>query len=418
MKKIFSICMVLVTWSGFAFSGEKSPAGNKGTMGWQDVYVSALENNPSIKESEKSLEQAKLNYYASFSNFLPQVSLSAGESRSGDALANGYSAGVSGRLSLFSGFANIAGTERRHLDFKIASENYRRTFADEVYNLRKSFINLLAAQETVRLAKNICERRMKNYELIKLRYEAGREDKGSYKRVEADKFQIETELNQYARNLKVAAAQLCRDMGMDGYEVPSVTGNFVVKEPDIDFDYETLMKRIPEYLIASYRLEEAKAGVVSARSSLFPSLSLSASSSMRGDDFPPDDLSWSAGLSLSFPLFTGGRNLMGVKTAQINRKMYELSLSGTAQQLRASLVHARNSLLSSIENVNAREKYMEASREQSEITTMKYLNGLVTYYEWYNVENDYINAQKASLNAKSDALLAEAAWKKLLGIGE
>ena len=109
---------------------------------------------------------------------------------------------------------------------------------------------------------------------------------------------------------------------------------------------------------------------------------------------------------------------MGVKTAQINRKMYELSLSGTAQQLRASLVHARNSLLSSIENVNAREKYMEASREQSEITTMKYLNGLVTYYEWYNVENDYINAQKASLNAKSDALLAEAAWKKLLGIGE
>ena len=107
-----------------------------------------------------------------------------------------------------------------------------------------------------------------------------------------------------------------------------------------------------------------------------------------------------------------------MKIAEINRNIFKNSAQETALQLRASLVSAWNSLVSSIENVRIKETYMRASEEQSKITTVKYLNGLVSYYDWYNVENDFINAQKSSLSAKSDAFLAEASWKKTLGIGE
>ena len=389
-----------------------------GALGWQDVLYTAMKKNPSMLQSIRTLEQAKWNYYSTFSNFLPQVSVSAGDSRNGTTLTNDYSLGISGRLNVFSGFGNIAESGMKGLEVKIASENYRRIVADEIYNLRKSFTNLLVAQEMIKLSKDIYERRIKNYELIKLRYEAGREDKGSYMRVGADKFQIETEVNQYKRNLQVAAAQLCRDMGRAGYEALTVTGTFSLEQSGVNVDYEKLLKNIPEYLLAAYKLDKSKLEVISVKSSLYPGVSLSAGSSRSGDDFPLSDSSWSAGLNLSWPIFTSGKNLIKVKTAYLARQIYELSLFETTQRLRAALISAWNTFLCSVENVNVRGKYLEASKEQSDITTMKYLNGLVTYYEWYNVENDYINAQKSSLSAKSDALLAEAAWKKTLGIGE
>jgi len=387
-------------------------------MSWNDVLKEAKDKNPTLIKAEESLNQAELYYKMSFSNFLPQVSASAGDSRNSSGLTNSYSFGLSGRLAVFSGFSNITETGIKKLDLKVEQEQYRRAVSDVIYNLRKSYVNLLLTQDMINLSSEIYSRRLKNFDLIRLKYDAGREDKGALMRVEADKLQAEYELNQNKRNLQTASAQLFRDMGIERFEVVAVTGSFSVRLPYWDMDYKVLMEHIPEYLIAKYNLDKSLLSIKSAKSDFYPGISLSASTSRSGEDFPLDGPSWNAGLSLSLPLFTGGRNYFNVKIAEINRNIFKNSAQETALQLRASLVSAWNSLVSSIENVRIKETYMRASEEQSKITTVKYLNGLVSYYDWYNVENDFINAQKSSLSAKSDAFLAEASWKKTLGIGE
>ena len=62
-----------------------------------------------------------------------------------------------------------------------------------------------------------------------------------------------------------------------------------------------------------------------------------------------------------------------------------------------------------------REKYKEASQEQSQVTTAKYVNGLTTYYDWYSVENNFISSQKSFLSAIREAILAESRWLNLIG---
>jgi outer membrane protein TolC len=62
-----------------------------------------------------------------------------------------------------------------------------------------------------------------------------------------------------------------------------------------------------------------------------------------------------------------------------------------------------------------REKYLHALEKQSEIISLKYANGLATYYDWYQVEESFINMQKSLLNLKKELILSELNLKKYLG---
>ncbi|HQN50017.1 MAG TPA: TolC family protein, partial [Phenylobacterium sp.] len=52
--------------------------------------------------------------------------------------------------------------------------------------LRTAFVRLIKAQESVDISKQIIEIRKKNYNLVKMRYQAGREHKGSLMSAEAN----------------------------------------------------------------------------------------------------------------------------------------------------------------------------------------------------------------------------------------
>ncbi|MDR0485407.1 MAG: hypothetical protein LBH29_01620, partial [Elusimicrobiota bacterium] len=57
----------------------------------------------------------------------------------------------------------------------------------------------------------------------------------------------------------------------------------------------------------------------------------------------------------------------------------------------------------------------EASQIQAEISERKYVNGLISYQDWYSIENDYINSQIQFLDAKRNSALEEVKWKKFKG---
>ncbi|MDR3274618.1 MAG: hypothetical protein LBS81_01250 [Endomicrobium sp.] len=46
-----------------------------------------------------------------------------------------------------------------------------------------------------------------------------------------------------------------------------------------------------------------------------------------------------------------------------------------------------------------KEQYLSAAKLQTEISS-KYINGLLTYHDWYAAENEYIYLQKELLDTK------------------
>lgn len=385
---------------------------------WDEVLRETTAKNPALLKAEKSLETARLNYLRSFSNFLPQVSASAvaGRSQFGSMEpTDDYSYGISGSLSLFSGLSDVSETRIKNIEYKIAQANYERAKSDAVYRIRRSFDNLLWAQEMTLLSAEILKRRTENFELVRLKYESGREDLGTLMRAEADKVQAEYELAKSKRYLRTASSQMLKDMGRDDFSVVTVTGSFASGRIDENISPDVLVEKIPEYVVAEYNLRKSQEEIKSARSQFFPDLSVSAGASKSGDKWLPENDRWSAGLNLSYLFFPGGRNVYNLKIAENNKALSDETLRETKHLLRARVETAFNDLVDSAENVKVREVYYTAARERAKITAAKYVNGLVLYYEWDIAESDFINAQKALLNAKRDASLAEASWANILG---
>ncbi|MDD5686899.1 MAG: TolC family protein [Elusimicrobia bacterium] len=416
MKKLFIILafsfQILILSSNFSHSQQ---------LTWQDVLAEAKTKNPDLIKAEKGIKKARLSYYSSFTNFLPQLSASAGagQSKSSDnSESKNYSYGLSGRLSLFSGFSDISQSQSSNIGLKIAELEYKRALSDMVFSLKQSFVNLLLAQETVVLTEAILKRRSENYELVKFKYDAGIEDKGSLLRVDADKLQAEYELARAKRALGTASTQMVRDIGRDEFEVISVTGTFTVVVPKEVPASNELLIETPDYLIAEYNVEKSRYDLKSTMSELYPDVSLSGNISQSGNKWAPENRNESVSLGLSYSFFPGGRNIYDVKIAKTNVMVVEQTLRFTRQQIMSRLESVWNDFIDTFENVKVSEKYLEASQEQSEIASTKYINGLVSYQDWYVVENDYINAQKSLLSVRKNAVLSEASWKNILGLAE
>lgn len=394
-------------------------------MDWDSVLASAKKYNQSLIKAELAIKQAELNFSKAKTNFYPQLSAQSGYSESGvlsdgeDQTSSGnYSIGLSGSLSIFSGYSDVTELKIQRLNIASEKEKFSRVMSDVIYNLKASYINLLAAQEMVSLWQDINKQRTANYNLVQLKYQAGREDKGSLLRMEADKIQADYELANALQDVKSADLELMKNIGTMELGPITATGGL---EPNTAFAIDpndTALAGIPEFKLQQYEMDKAELTIKQSKSSFYPSISLSSGISMNVSQPSADNASWNLGLQVSYPLTTNYKQRFEVQRAKNSLLISQKSFEAEVLAIRAAWLSAGNDLSRAAENVAIQEKYLEASSEQSKITSVRYLNGLVAYSEWYTVENDYINAKKSLLSAKKTAILARAKLNNILGKGE
>jgi len=393
---------------------------------WEDVLREAKEKNPRIITAGQSLKSASLSYKSSFTSFLPQISASAGWNKSSsitsfESFAEGgredeeFNYGISGRLSVFSGFKNSSSLKQQRAELKGEEASFERTVSDTICDLKVAFAQVLKEQKTISLSDEILQRRRENTEIVKLRYEAGREDKGAYLRSEADLYQAEYEFSKAKRNLKTQQVKLLKEMGRDEFEVISVSGTLKVEPSQGVLSFPEMLVKTPDYLVATYGVDSSKYNLKYAQGNLYPQISFSGGTSRSGPEWPLERARWNVGLSLSYPLFSGGKTIYDLKIARTGKAKSEENLRQVKQEILLGLEQAYNGLVDGIENVKVKEKYFIASEERAKISRVKYINGLISYQDWDAIENEFINSRKSLLEAEYNAFVASAEWKRVLG---
>ena len=63
------------------------------------------------------------------------------------------------------------------------------------------------------------------------------------------------------------------------------------------------------------------------------------------------------------------------------------------------------------------QAFVVAAESRERIAKAQYNNGLTTFIDWDNIENDLINRQKSFLQTEKERVTAEAAWEQALGRG-
>ncbi|MBN1871325.1 MAG: TolC family protein [Candidatus Omnitrophica bacterium] len=412
MKKIILFVIISLSFSIKQAYGQDE-------LDWKDCVREAKERHPDLISAAEDIRQAAKDLDIDVASVLPQVTSSAsgkrGKSASGKT-GNTYAYSMTGEQLIFDGFKTSSGVSSLYKTFKAAEYTYAVTSSDIRLDLRSSFVELLKAQELIALTEEIAERRRQNLELVKLRYEAGREHRGSLLTAQADLAQAEFEVAQARRNISLVQRKLTKELGRDAKTDLNVKGAFAITgNYDYAPDFENLADMTPFLKELITRKEAARYDLLSEESDFFPQVYLNTTAGRTGSSLMPRGDQWSAGLSISLPLFEGGSRAAEVSKARSAYDQAKADERSGRDSVLVTLETTWKDLQDGIANVSVKNKFLEAARERAKITTAQYEKGLTSFDDWVIIENSLVNAKKEFLDAQAGMLIDEAYWVQAIG---
>ena len=379
--------------------------GSASALTWPEALKLAKQNNPELESARKQTESAQWSLYRSYSSFLPQLSANASTA------TNSSSYGLSLSQTLFSGLDNYYSAQSARASYDYYQAALQKAEADVYYQLRQAFVDLALANENVTLYKEILDRRQNNSDLIGLRYDSGREDKGALLRTQADQADAAASVTAAERSQALATLKLAQ---LISAEVDKAEGDLVANRVAAP-DYGKLLSAAPANMMNLKQLEKSELSLRQTIGEFLPSVSLSGSYRKSGTGWPPQNDSNSWSLSLSYSLFPGGANIADRVIYAVQYDKAKQDFLNASNELRYNLQSAYQSLLDALESEKTAKLSLDAASLRAEIARTKYINGLTSYDEWDRIENDYISAQRNLLLRKKSALYAEAAWFNSFG---
>jgi outer membrane protein TolC len=413
------------------------------SLTWDQYLNYAIEGNPALEAAKQDWRATQQNEDVAFAAFLPSLRASTSWTRAGSSVAGGGNAGgivqngviinsgsagsaindsyVASLIfsqNLFASFKDKSKIEQAEWRTKNSFWNYVDVKSQVSYSLKEAFSNLVYAQESLSLSQSILDRRESNYRLVKVRFENGRENKGSVLLAEAYRGQAELDVIKAKDGLQVAQSRLKTLMNRDHLDDITVEGEVpLMSLNDLKGDYQDQAIQTPTYNKA-HALEMASTGDISvAQSAFLPSLDLTGNVTRQGTDYFPQNERWNAAVTLTIPLFDGLRD-KALLTSAVKAK-YSLSAQkkNALLELLPKLRDAQNQAKQGDIKYTIDKKFQDAASTRAEIARAKYNNGLITFEDWDIIESELITRQTNFLASKRDRIIKYAAWENQLGKG-
>ena len=386
---------------------------------WEDCVKETLENNPDLNAAKEEVMQSRADKSISKASILPQISSQLSQRKSktvGSKETNTYAYSVSGQQLIFDGFKTTSNINAAVKSLNAQEYDYMVTSSTIRLNLKAAFSSLLKAQELISLTEEIAKRRKENLELVQVRYEAGREHKGAVLTAKADLAQAEFEVSQAKRNLSLVQQELTKELGREKRTPIKVAGDFNIEDiEDFKPDCESLADNTPFLKELIARKESARFNLSAAKADFFPQVYLSGSFGRSHSEWPPEDDAWSAGLTVSLPIFEGGSRVSQIKKAKSQLIQAEANERSGRDSVIYTLEKTWKDFQDAIETVSVKKKFLEAALERGRIANAQYSSGLTTFDDWIIIENNLVSAKKAYLDAQENLLVAEGYWIQAKG---
>lgn len=388
---------------------------------WNDCVREAIKNHPDLISASGKLKQSKADKSITISTMLPQISADASDKKLETDANKEYessSYSITGKQLLFDGFKTANDVKASSETINALQYNYAVTSSNIRLRLRTAFSGLLRTQKLVLMTEGIALRRKQNAELVKLRYEAGREHRGSLLTSQADLAQAEFEVVQAKRSVSLAQRQLTKELGRRKIIPIRANGDFEITEvngKNPDFEYLADNTIFLKELIA--RKEAARFGLKSAKANFFPKIYANATTGTTNSDWRPDEdtYAWSVGVSVSLPIFEGGSRIAKVSKAKSGLNKAQADERSGRDSIIFTLEETWTEFQNAADKVSVQRKYLEAAKERAKIANAQYSTGLTSFNDWIIIEDNIVNAKKSFLNAQANVLINEANWIQAKG---
>ena len=410
----FSAAAALLSFSGLLYADD--------TLTWQDCFARTVANNVDLSIAKLKLKEAEAQVKSQQSVYYPTVSAKAGRA-AGESKTKGagwsdtedLSASLNATYTIFNGFGDRARVTKTEAELYAEKANFDQTRSNVEYDLRKAFSDQLYAQELIGLAQNIAARRADSAKLVEMRYDGGRENKGSVMLKRAQLSDALYSVEDAKRALEVARRRLAGLMKQTKFPGFMVDGELRADEPPSGVSLDELARQTPSYHSAEANLKAAEQGFIITRSARFPQVVASASLTGTGDH-EVNTKGWQTGISVSLPLFTGGQLSQDIIISGLQREQSRLNAEKTMLDLMNSLQASLNDYRSQYAAMSVQKELLKATETRATVARAQYQQGLISFQDWDTTESSLITSQKNWLSSKRDADQAEAAWQNAMGL--
>lgn len=431
-KKIFFVSIaVLLLFQSFGLLFAQSPPGNvtldKATL--EEVVKYAIRNQPAIQQSlidehitENNIKSRLADWYPQINfnynlqhNFIVQTSIIGG-----NPVKLGVSNLSAGQFTVFQPLFNrdVLLARRTQNDVRLqASQLTSSNKTDLAVDVSKAFYDVLTTMQQIDIANEDIVRLERSLKDAQNQYKAGVADKIDYKRAlislnntKASKKSNEEVLRgkveflksligypkEQSLNLQYDSLQMEREIFLDTIQGAQYTSR-------IEYQLLSTQKRLLEY---NYQY---------AKWSYLPTVAANGAYNLNFQNNQFFDLYTKnfpnsfAAITLSLPLYQGGKRKININTAEWQLKRIDLDIKRLQLNVNAEYARALGNYKGSLTNLLTQKENMDLAREVYDILQLQYRSGIKTYLEVITSETDlrlarinYYNALYQVLSNKID----------------
>ncbi len=395
-----------------------------GSLTLEQCIELTLQNNPKIASVKWTEEAQKSSLAQTKSGYFPQVSASAGYTRSDQETATGYngaaesySSSVSASQLIYDFGTTSLGVDIQKKAYLSAQENTRSTINDIIYQLKQAYYNVHLSQASCAVYAQSVEQYQEQLKRAQAFYDVGTRSKIDVTTAQVNLNNAKLNLIQAQNALKISKHTLLNVMGIYNEEP-----DFEVELKDTAVEYnitarqalEEAYKNRPDLVSYQFAVESARQNVKLSRTGFTPQLNANASYGWSGKNFPLYDR-WSYGASLSWAIFSGLSTYNKVEQSKANLQGAYANLSSAKQNVLLEINSAYVQMQDASSSIPVAELTRRQAQENYDLAVGRYTVGVGNYIEVKDAESTLSDAKLSYIKAVYAYNLAVAELKRAMG---
>jgi TolC family type I secretion outer membrane protein len=411
-----------------------------------DIIDQALCHNPQTRQAWANARVQAAQLGVAQAAYLPTINLNtslsygqtgtrgASQSQPQDfTLGTGISGGSFGRQEqfritpsvslnylLFDFGGRSARVDNARAALEAANWSHASTLQNVLFTAVQAYYQLFAARSALEATEASERSSEEAFKAAAFRYEVGAA-------ALADKLQAQTAYAQAKLNRQRAAGDaqnalgvLANAMGLKpNYSLEIAPPAYIEPDAERERDVQALIEEAkalrPDLAAAEAQVRAAEANVRSARSNSLPTLSLVSNYAYSDSSVSQDFQSWSVGLQLSVPLFTGFANTYQIRSAEEQVTVQEAARDQLDQTIALDVWRAYFDLNTTRETLTSTRDLLASATESERVALGRYKAGAGNILELLNAEADLANARLQYIQARYNWHIGKARLAQAIG---
>jgi outer membrane protein TolC len=401
----------------------------------EEAIALSLRSQPGVVQAEAAVDNAAARVRTAKGAWLPSLDLSASGNQNfsgvpsrvdpNTGLAVGSSSGsvntsLRSSVTLFDGFQRSADTKSARASETAADASLVSARYQQRLTTTNQFLDALAAAELVGVRQASVNRAEEQLKVSINKLNAGSATRSDSLRSRVTLGTAQLQLIQAQASLAAGEAGLARLIGTTGRVAAADDSSFyhVMTTPvDTAELRQEAESKSPQVQAAVASAAAARAGITSARSGYWPTLSLSGNVGLSGSSSRNYSFydSRGASLSLSWPLFDRFQREQSINTAENSSLTAEAQAADAARQVSASLTSQLATLDAARTQIEITQVSVRAAEEDLRVQQERYRVGASTIVDILTSQEALDQAEVDAVNARFSYLRAKAQIEALIG---